>query len=268
MTASDSRQSKHRFTFSERWAIYEAYDHLCIYCREIVAFRDLWVDHIILESLLNDGPRLAALVEDYGLGSGFAVNSFENWACAHRHCNQAKGDTTFDKSRALHYLLIAERKAKLAASIKESFERASGINRALARLRALIESGALAAGDVVTFVESVLKNAEIGLNNPVVVTFGLRMEDVYNALPEGAPGDAPAIYDWLENELTKQLVSDLQCPIEMREDQRNGETVSVRYAIWDLDFSRLDAIDVGLWEILELELHTDLYGAFLPRDSR
>jgi hypothetical protein len=116
-TIRSTNFKKHNFSFSERWAVFQAYKETCIYCGNIVQWKDFEVDHIINESLLKRPAKLKALVKDYGLGDDFSINNFQNWACSHHRCNRAKADTTFDKSRALHYLLIADKKAKHAQRI-------------------------------------------------------------------------------------------------------------------------------------------------------
>lgn len=62
---------KHRFTFLEKWAVFESYGHICIYCHGVVDWKDHEVDHIINESLLKEPNKLALLIKDYGLASEF-----------------------------------------------------------------------------------------------------------------------------------------------------------------------------------------------------
>jgi hypothetical protein len=253
---------KHTFSFSERWAVFQSHERVCLYCGDIVAWRDFEVDHIINESLLQQPDKLNALMKDYGLGDDFSVNGFQNWACSHHRCNRAKADRTFDKSRALYYLMIAEKKAKHAQRIYNSTEKADRVNKVLAPLRALIENGTISREELIDFANTIIRNAELGLNNPLVICFGLRMEDVYEDLPKDAPDSPPYTYDWLETELTKELQKQLGCRLTLLESARNGETVSVRYALWDLEFEKLNTLRLRWWEILELSLHTEIYGEF------
>jgi hypothetical protein len=254
---------KHRFSFSERYAVFEAYEKVCIYCGEIVSWKDFEVDHIINESLLQEPDKLAALLKDYDLGDGFSINSFQNWACSHHRCNRVKADTTFNKSRALHCLLIAEKKAKQALRVYKATETTSKVNKVLAPLRALIENGKISRQEIVDFANAIIQNAEVGLNNPIVICFGLNMDDVYKELPNDAPDSSPYIYDWLENKLSQELQKQLECRTTLLESDRNGETMSVRYALWDLDYDKLNNLNLTWWEILELSLHTEIYGEFI-----
>lgn len=258
---------KHTFTFSERWAVFRSYKQACIYCQNVVEWRDFEVDHILNESLLKDPMTLSDLIKDYGLKSDFEINSYHNWACSHHSCNRTKSDTTFDKSRALHYLLIAEKKTGKAADIFKATVKAHSVNKVLAPLRALIENGTLSHQEIVDFAHAIIKNAEVGLNNPTIICFGLNMEDVYENLPRNAPNSPPQIYDWLESELTKELQKQLKCSLKLWEDERNGETISARYAFWDLDFNKIDSLKLQWWEILELALHTEIYGEFVQNSN-
>jgi hypothetical protein len=113
------------------------------------------------------------------------------------------------------------------------------------------------------FAEAIVRNADVGLNNPVVMCFGLTMEYIYQDLPENAPGSPPYIYDWLENYLTQELRKQFGCPLQIWESQRTGETISVRCAFWDLDLDKIDSLKLRWWEILELALHTEIYGEFI-----
>jgi hypothetical protein len=92
------------------------------------------------------------------------------------------------------------------------------------------------------------------------------MEDVYDNLPENAPDSPPHIYDWLEGNLTKELQKQLGCRLALRESDRNGETLSVRYALWDLEYDKLNNLKLRWWEILELSLHTEIYKEFVQNE--
>lgn len=244
----------------QRLAIFEAYNQICPYCDSPTSWREFEVDHIINRSITAD--QLTQLVVDYDLPNGFSVESFENWACSHRHCNRQKGDTTFNKSRALHYLLLAGKKARDARMRYARYERNNNARKVRVLLQTQIESGNLTKEELVDFVNDVIRNAGYGENNPIVVCFCLRMDDVYKEAPEDAPLEAPYIYDWLENRLIADLNCQLGCRVEMLQSDRDGETISVRFALVDLDFDRFDALNLKWWEMLELSLHTQIYGEF------
>jgi hypothetical protein len=45
---------KHKFTIAERYAVYGAFNKICIYCDNPVEWKDFEVDHILQESLLQE----------------------------------------------------------------------------------------------------------------------------------------------------------------------------------------------------------------------
>jgi len=247
-------------------AIYEGYNRECIYCHNIVEWRDFEVDHILNESLGQESERLDALLHDYGLSNDFRINDFENLACTHKQCNRAKADTTFDKSRALYFLTIAEDKAKLVRKAQRALERGNNVTKVGAQLRALIESGKITPREIADFALSVTRNADIGLNNPIVVCFGISIEDLQHDHPE-LMFDVILNVDWLESDLASELRAKLGTRIELLESQFNGETLSVRFAIWDFDLDKFDTVNLKWWEVLESGLHTQIYEQFLQDDE-
>ena len=108
---------------SKRAAIWQAHACRCIYCTELVAFADLDVDHIIPSRLKDKPEKLVKLLIEYGLSNDFDVDSLLNLVPSHRHCNLQKKGQVLSKSRALHFLSIAEdrhaKACKIELEIKE-----------------------------------------------------------------------------------------------------------------------------------------------------
>ena len=105
------------FPTSKRAAIWQAHDCRCIYCTELVAFADLDVDHIIPEHLKEKPEQLSNLLKDYGLGD-FDIDGLLNLVPSHRRCNLQKKGQILQKSRALHFLSIAESRYDKACKIE------------------------------------------------------------------------------------------------------------------------------------------------------
>lgn len=228
-------------------------------------FRDFEVDHILNESLEVDPEKRSELVADYGLQTDFSINSFENWASSHKHCNRMKSDATFNKNSALYFLLIADKKAKKARAIYRALERENNVAKVRAQLRVLIENGKITPHEIADFANSVVRNADIGLNNPVVVCFGLSFDDFY--MMQGVEPYSPIDVESLETDLVTELRAKMETHIELLESQFNGETLTVRYAIWDFDLDKFDKVDFKWWEILESGLHTQIYEECLQDDE-
>jgi hypothetical protein len=112
---------------SRRAAIWHAHDHRCIYCTEFVTFADLDIDHVIPSYLKEQPEELAKLLDEYGLDNEFDVDSLLNLVPSHRHCNLQKKSQILPKSRAIHFLSIAESKfnkaCKIELEIKEQIQK-------------------------------------------------------------------------------------------------------------------------------------------------
>jgi hypothetical protein len=87
--------SEYSFKYSQRYAVYKAFEGICQWCHEPVDFQSFHVDHVLPEDLLKNPSKLSALLQQYGLSSSFDINDYENWIPAHSHCNQRKSDKVY-----------------------------------------------------------------------------------------------------------------------------------------------------------------------------
>ena len=94
-----------------------------------------------------------------------------------------------------------------------------------------------------------------------VATFGMRLETIEeDELSESAPSDFPMLYDWLTEDLLNQLSRTSMSDVQVLEDLRNGECLSVRLGFeWDLSKEALNFGDMGSWELLELAPYNEFY---------
>jgi len=78
-----------------------------------------------------------------------------------------------------------------------------------------------------------------------------------STIPAHAPG-LPKLYDWLIVQLQRSLLTTraLFTPIE---DERSGESLSVRFASWMLDLDRLPLPLPFGWELLEVSPYSSVY---------
>ena len=95
-----------------------------------------------------------------------------------------------------------------------------------------------------------------------VATFGMLLEKLEGEqLPENAPRDAPALYDWLTEDMMERLGRTSMPHVQILEDLRDGEQLSIRLGLeWDLSKEALNFGDMGWWELLELAPHEDVFG--------
>lgn len=110
--------SKTSFDAPTRTGIWTANKTKCFYCYTDVEFKDLHIDHIIPESILE--PQLKELILEYGLNESFTINSFENLVPTHRICNQRKTDDVLNKATILYYLGL---NAKKVESVKKEINK-------------------------------------------------------------------------------------------------------------------------------------------------
>lgn len=103
--------------------------------------------------------------------------------------------------------------------------------------------------------------------DPWVVCFGVNLLAVADEgrLPDDAPGDCLPLCTWLERRLVEWLRTQVPAPFEQAEYGYDGETLSIRYVFWGLDPETMLTAEPELWEILEIELFSEIYDCAPPR---
>ncbi|MDP2960833.1 MAG: hypothetical protein Q8N71_05350, partial [candidate division Zixibacteria bacterium] len=89
-----------------------------------------------------------------------------------------------------------------------------------------------------------------------IATFGVIIEGLIEnyELPPSAPSTYALLCDWLEEDLMKRLSLSPLEGLELIEDLRDGETLSVKVGFkWDPDKIPLDFGDIDWWEVLEID---------------
>lgn len=243
--------SKYQFSESEKVAIWTADDRKCFYGGEPVLFRDLQIDHIVPES--TSEAKMSELRPL--LPRNFEINSVENWVTCHQGCNCRKGSTAFEARSLLFYLEMAKRRAPKVRGIMENFGNARDNEKLLGSLVVRIEQGHLTRTEVLAAMHGCLKPAETR-DEPWVVTFGVNFHE---PLPEGAPERDPQLSDWLVGRLKDDLTG-TGAIFQVIDDNRTGETTSVRCAFWVFDFDRIQEQVDSCWDILEVQKYSEVFG--------
>jgi hypothetical protein len=115
--------AKYPFSSIQRMAIWKAYKSKCEYCRELIPFSDLEIDHILPESLLDNPDELERLKHEYGLASEFDINSYYNWLPSCSKCNRTKSNRVYSKSAIFHFLeMVAKPKFAEIRRIEQNLE--------------------------------------------------------------------------------------------------------------------------------------------------
>ncbi len=104
-----------------------------------------------------------------------------------------------------------------------------------------------------------------------VATLGVALNDLLDnaELPPLAPRTYPSLCDWLVTDLANRLSAVPLDDVRLVEEQRTGETLSVRISFrWDPRTRALHLGDIGWWEVLEVIDFAALYDTEDRRDTR
>jgi hypothetical protein len=143
--------ARRTFPTSKRAAIWQAHDHRCIYCTELVAFADLDIDHIIPEHLKEKPEQLSVLLKDYELGN-FDIDGLMNLVPSHRHCNLQKRGQILSKSRALHFLSIAESRYDKACKIEFELKEQAKKDKFTVLLQVALDEGRISSEQLASLI--------------------------------------------------------------------------------------------------------------------
>lgn len=140
------------FPTSKRGAIWQAHERRCIYCTELVAFADLDVDHIIPDHLKGKPDQLTELLNEYGLNKDFDVDGLHNLVPSHRRCNLQKKGQVLPKSRALHFLSIADGKYDKAHKVELQLKEQAIKDRFTVLLQVALEEGLISREELSSLI--------------------------------------------------------------------------------------------------------------------
>lgn len=255
--------TKYKFSTEQKCSIWKAYGKRCFYCTEPVLYSDLEIDHILPESLIDNPNELDTIKSDYGLDSDFSINSYYNWVPSHHTCNWRKAQIILPKETVLFYLGIVKNKIGKIKEIEKRFIRDREKEDILISLGIQVEKGLLSMKEVISFLDRIAELRIDYSQEPIVMSFGLLIEDVMDSglLPENVPTDYPRLCDWLEGELITNLKLILSCSFSYIEaSSRDGESLTVRLAFWQLDINEIDKFSSPWWNILEFDYFPEIYG--------
>jgi hypothetical protein len=259
----------------QRLALYHAHNERCVYCREPILFSEMSVDHILPQTLLKDLPRRERVLADYGLPDDFDIESYNNWLPCHQGDNRQKGDTIFPKANCIFFIGLASDKAETAKKIEGEWRASKKNDRHLYHIQVGLRNGTVSINQLTQVVidyqqEIYPKSSEEvadeefseNPNEPIVITFGLTMETVYEQeiYDEETLDSYPNLCDRLQADLITQLSSLISCKFFVCEDYRDGEAFSVRIAFENPDPENLSKFTSEIWEVLEIMWYSEIYG--------
>ena len=146
---------KHRFTISERYAIWETYNHQCFFCGEPLSFKDTTIDHLFPETLLEKPEELETIKAKYSLPSNFEINNFCNWVPTHQICNGKKSTSIIRDSPM--FLLSVEKVQEKSLYVKKKYDNTNKFKKTdkiIARLLTDLANGNISNDDLLKLSES------------------------------------------------------------------------------------------------------------------
>lgn len=254
--------SKQRVSLIERVALWRAAKQRCFYCGQPVAFNDLEIDHIIPES--TSVERRTELVRKLELGSDFHINSMQNLVPTHHDCNRRKSSLELPIGRLV---LALERWKKAQASIKEELQKhkqQADNDKLLSALAIQVQQGSISMREIVASIKDVPLPISTAASEPWVLTFGTNVSELveYDSALASRQSEYPSICDELEGDLIKDLRAQVSSLfVKTEASARNGETLSLRVAFWNLDLNKLEKVNTEPWEVLEIASYSELYGS-------
>jgi hypothetical protein len=109
---------------------------------------------------------------------------------------------------------------------------------------------------VLSAIDNVPQSAQMP-SDPWVVAFGANFID---PLPIDSPERDPELSDWLIERLERDLVA-TGAIFRIIDDERTGETVSVRCAFWVFDLDRIKESTDFCWNVLTVQRYSELFDA-------
>jgi hypothetical protein len=241
-----------------RAAIWRANDSRCFFCREVVTFRELEIDHLIPRAISQS--KLTELIVSMELPVDFHLDHMLNLVPTHGDCNRRKGAAEFTEANLRFFVeMWRSKQARLDGEL-ERLGRAAANDAALLALALRIENGELSLREAVSTIE-VMCSQRVETNEPWVVTFGLLFSDLPASLTAAydGPRGHTALCDRLELDLVSCLGKLKAIGRQTEASLRTGETLSVRYAFWNLDLNSLDELCLDRFKVLEVAPYREVY---------
>jgi hypothetical protein len=172
-----------------------------------------------------------------------------------------KGSEIFPKKMTLLLLQDVHRYLHKVHKELEAISQRRGTSRLLGSLSAAIENRHLSVQEVRKLVSQIERTQHS--EEPLVLTFGLMIEDVVNSddLPRNVPREYPYLCDWLELDLVKHLRAIITTPFHYTQpSERWGDGLSVRIVFPNLNDADLESFNLPWWKILEASNFWEIFG--------
>lgn len=112
--------TKYKFSNTERFVVWKAYDCKCFWCGEPLEHKQTTIDHVFPEKLLDSKIDFDRMKHFYSLPNDFQINEFCNWVPSHNNCNNKKSYNLITNSPA--FLMIVESIIKKSSQVKKAYD--------------------------------------------------------------------------------------------------------------------------------------------------
>ena len=180
---------KHEFIDAEKFTVYTADGRKCFWCGIPLIYRDVQVDHVFPESLLDLPDKLQQVRDDFKLGGAFNINGFENWVTSHQGCNVAKNDSIIvNVPKTLDVLRRLQARSPRLERFRQKFITERATSSALGSVVRFINAGSVSKEEVIAFINSRIQaGTPVRRSDPLVFSFSVNVMELDAAgLPEPA----------------------------------------------------------------------------------
>ncbi len=227
----------------------------CFYCTELILFHDLEIDHIVPQN--TSEQELNRIKETLNLNTNFNLNSFYNLVPTHHNCNNRKSSKFFSESSLRYYLELWKDKVQNIESLFEKMLQHSQNEKLLSQIGIAINNGQLNLNEIVSFVNNFCKPPEIKLE-PIIISLSVNISQYMEV--QHIDTNYVELCDNMENKLLEKFSDNSTLIYKQTESERNGETLSVRFAVWNIDLYKLNILVPNPWEILDIAFYSEIYG--------
>ena len=146
--------SKQVLTVVERRAMWKANLGRCFYCRELVAWDALRIDHIIPEYLAEKPRERQSALDSVGLPDTWDLRSYANLVPSCDQCNSRKHGRLAARNQLILWLTENRDRAAVVEHLRLKYERQARADDARVQIETAIALGLLAQDDIAKAVSA------------------------------------------------------------------------------------------------------------------
>jgi len=148
--------TKYIFNNLERFVVWNTYGCKCFWCGEPLPFKDITIDHVLPEDLIEKPDEFQRIKINYQLQDDFDINNFCNWVPSHSNCNSRKSRSVFENSPAMIFILHKlYSKAKDVHSSYNKLQKRQDKDKIIGKLLAELEIGKISDYDLIVLLKQI-----------------------------------------------------------------------------------------------------------------